>query len=242
MIRLLDAEDSIFDGLVALEWRRYLCAMWMVCEEFRVLYEDRSSGAERSQLSATLEALRQAVMTGEAAGAGMTESWRFWSAILDERGDQLEAGQWNAWAVLRDLSAEVAGSAQRFEGAGRVYLATRDRWGESGNGPVFENPDAEIEDSSGLAQRLSLLGRLVADISTMPESQLQEDGWDPAAIQRRILRLLGAVTQGASGVPVSIMMFLLSRMVESHDSNALRVVLFALSHVCVWCEGGSDVQ
>lgn len=89
--------------------------------------------------------------------------------------------------AFRDLAAEVAGTSERYGAAERVDLAATDRWRESWEGPINEDPNEEVDDSSPMARVLTLLDRTVTGVAGMPESGLREEGWDPANVRTRLL-------------------------------------------------------
>lgn len=192
VMRVEDAADSIYEGLRAMDWRRYLCAMWIVCGELRTVYDDRWSAAERSLMTSTLQVVREAVMAGrvpdEVSGQAADLSER-WQVFTSEHEDEVMPGQWNAWMVFRDLAAEVAGSSWRYEAAERVDLAATDRWRESFTrpGPIRDDPDEEADDASPMARMLSLLQRVVKGVAGVPEELMRREGWDPVNLQNRLL-------------------------------------------------------
>lgn len=190
MIRVEDVADSIYKGLRALDWRRYLCAMWIVCGELRTVYDDRWPDAERSLMASTLEMVREVVMAGRATAEVSNRAADLsgrWQVMTDQDEDKVMPGQWNTWVVFRDLAAEVAGTGERYEATERVDLAATDRWRESWEGPIYDDPDEEVDDSSPMARVVTLLDRAVTGVAGMPESGMREEGWDPASVRARLL-------------------------------------------------------
>lgn len=189
-MRVQGVADLIYNGLCGLGWRRYLCAMWLVCGELRSVYDDRWTDAERSLMASTLEVVRGAVMTGrvtEALSSRAEDLSRQWRVKTVAYQDEVLPGQWNTWVVFRDLAAEIAGTSKRYEAAERVDLAATDRWRETRQGPVLQDdPDEEIDDVSPMGRVLTVLDRSVTGVAGMPESDLREAGWDPANVRTRL--------------------------------------------------------
>jgi hypothetical protein len=197
-MRVLDAEVSVSEGLRGLDWRRYLCAMWILCGELRELYADRLTGAERSLMASALDAVREVTMAGEVTAdvarkaAGLYQPWK---VMITEREDEFEvmAGHLNTWLVFRDLVFELteAGRQYPYLAADRLTLAATDRWRESQElqpGPIIENPRAEVvDDSSPMARTLSLFGRVVTGVTEMRETEMREAQWDPVKVRVHLL-------------------------------------------------------
>lgn len=187
-MRVSDIEDSVYDGLRALDWRRYLCAMWILCGELRALYEGWLEDAERSLMASTLEIVRDVVIMGEVttdmarAAAKLSARWQAWRAERPGGLPWVTPGQWNAWVVFADLTAEVAGTRKRYEATERLDNAATERWREFQGRARFIDPDEEIDDASPMAQTLSLFQRVVAGVGHMPESE-----WDPVRVQAGLL-------------------------------------------------------
>ena len=188
-MRVEDTADSIYEGLRALGWRRYLCAMWIVCRELQAVYEAQVSDTERSLMAATLDAVREAVMGGENT-AGIAERAAdlrgLWQVMASERQDEVMPGRWNTWAVFRDLAGELAGTDPRYEATERIDLAATDHWREPRSGPIYDDPDEEVDDSSPMARTLSRLVRAVAGVTGMAELGMREAGWDPVSVRVRL--------------------------------------------------------
>lgn len=189
MTRVDDAAGAVYEGLRALEVRRYLCAMWIVCGELRAVYEDRLSARESVLMASTLQVVRDVVIRGEATAdaardaAGLS---RQWGVMTSEREAGVMPGQWNAWMVFRDLASEITLSVPRYESAERVDLAATDRWREHLPGSLADDPDEEVDDSSPMARTLAFLTRAIAGVAGLSEARLREAGWDPALVQEEI--------------------------------------------------------
>jgi hypothetical protein len=63
-VRVFDVKNSVYEGLHAMDWRRYLCAMWILCGELRALNEGWLEDGERSLMASTLEVVRDVVIVG----------------------------------------------------------------------------------------------------------------------------------------------------------------------------------
>lgn len=187
-MRVWDTEESVYNGLRALDWRRYLCAMWILCGELRTLYEGWLEDAERSLMASTLELVRDGVIVGEVTAdmartaAKLSARWQAWLAERSCGLPFVDSGQWNAWVVFADLTAEVAGTCKRYEATERLDNAATERWREIQGRARFIDPDEEIDDASPMAQTLSLFQHVVAGVGQMPESR-----WDPVEVRARLL-------------------------------------------------------
>lgn len=194
-MRVQDAEDAIYDGLRALEWFRYLSAMWIISGEIWELYAERLTGPERSLLADSLAAIRAAalereVTEGMASAASTLAS--AWEAMIPaqtappEHMGTLAPGHWNARVVLADLMGEIAGTCDRYAGAERVDNAATMRFDEesrSGNHPVRRRPGGEIDDASPKAQMLSRIEAVVTGMARLPD----DDDRDPLQLRARLL-------------------------------------------------------
>jgi hypothetical protein len=184
------AADSIYEGLRALDRRRYLCAMWIVCNRLQAVYEDQLSDAERSLMAATLGAVREAVLAGEVSvdvGKQATDLYRHWQVMAVEQRADVAPGQWNAWAVFRDIASEVAGASQLYEATERVDLAATDRWRESRQWPIYDDPNEEVDESSPMARTLNYLDQAVKGVAGAAELEMRKAGWDPVKIRVQLL-------------------------------------------------------
>jgi hypothetical protein len=138
-------------------------------------------------MASTLESVREVVVAGEVTAdlaRGAAELSARWEALFTERdGDPFVlGGQWNAWVVFADLTAEVAGTRKRYEATERLDNAATMRWREPLGRARRIDPDEEIDDASPMAQTLSLFERVVAGIAQMPKSK-----WDPATVRTQLL-------------------------------------------------------
>jgi hypothetical protein len=187
-MRVSDVEDSVYEGLHAMGWRRYLCAMWILCGELQTLYEGWLEDAERSLMASTLEMVRDVVIVGEVttetsrAAADLSGRWQAWRAERPSGLPWVNPGQWNAWTVFAELTGEVAGTCKRYLATEWLDSAATERWRELQGRARFLDPDEEIDDASPMAQTLSLFERVVTGIGRMPESE-----WDPVKVQTRLL-------------------------------------------------------
>jgi len=185
-MRVWDAKKSIYNGLRALPRRQYLCAMWILGDELRSLYSDRTADSEQSLMSGTLDAVREVAITGgataEAAGRAAELAGR-WKRLIGERENEVLPGQWNAWVTFESLAAEVAGTAGQYEATERLTLAATERWREPYPGRARRiDPDEEIDDASPMARTLARFRRVVEGISKMPQWS-----WDPVRVREQIL-------------------------------------------------------
>ena len=187
-MRVDDVTGAVYEGLRTLDMRRYLCAMWIVCGELRAVYEDRLSAAERELMASTLHVVSDVVIRGEARGVARDAERlsRQWNVMTTEREAEVMPGQWNTWMVFRDLASEVTATRPRYESAERVDLAATDRWREHLPGPLLDDPDEEIDDSTPMARTLAFLEQAVVGVAGLPDKRLREVGWDPVRVQEEI--------------------------------------------------------
>lgn len=188
-MRVDDATTAIYDGLLALDSRRYRCAMWIVCGGLRSVYEDRLSAAEDALMASTLDLVRNVVIHGEVAAStarGATDLSGRWTAMTLKEEAHVMPGQWNTWAVFRDLASEIARTVPEYEAAGRVDLAATDRWREDLPGPLWEDPDEEIDELSPMARSLAFFMQVVAGVAELPDTRIRSVGWDPLQVREMI--------------------------------------------------------
>jgi hypothetical protein len=183
-----EVEESVYEGLRAMGWRRYLCAMWILCSELRTLYEGWLEDAERMLMASTLAMVRDVVIVGQVTtktsrdAAALSRRWQAWRSERPSGLPRVNPGQWNALAVFADLTAEVAGTCPRYQATEWLDSAATERWREFHGRARFLDPDEEIDDATPLAQTLSLFQRVVAGIGHMPESEQ-----DPVKMQAQLL-------------------------------------------------------
>jgi hypothetical protein len=185
-VRVTDAQNLIYDGLCALDWRHYLCAAWIVCGELQELYAERLTADESAVITSTLDVLRACAIEGGPntdtvrIASGLYERWQL---LITERKREVRSGHWNTWVVFRELAAEVAGLSEHYSAAERVELAATKRWREEQRGPRYLDPDEEIDDDSPMARTLASLIRIVSGVAALSDSAISEAGWDPLAVQ-----------------------------------------------------------
>lgn len=194
-MRVWDTENAIYDGLRALEWYRYLSAMWIISGELRDLYADRLTESERSLVSDSLAAIRAAVLEHEVTEGTASSASALalaWEPMIPDQTvphDQmgaLSSGHWNARVVLADLMGELAGTCDRYAGAERVDNAVGMRFDEKprpDGRPIRRRPDEEIDDASPKARMLSRIEAIVTGVARLPD----DDERDPARLRARLL-------------------------------------------------------
>jgi hypothetical protein len=186
MMRVSDSDSTIYDGLRALDWTRYLRAMWIICGELRVLYQDRLSEREHSLMDETLGLVRQVAMTGVVTGVRSQQAVRLrtqWETLMSQREGTVKAGQWNTWVAFGELCGEIAGSYDRYASCEMLYIAATDRWREKvrpDGRPIPMTGDEEVADDSPMAQMLRRLSRVVSEVGNSNDT-------DPAEIRAGIL-------------------------------------------------------
>lgn len=160
-MRIYEMQGAIYHGLRDLEWRRYLCAMWIIGRELETSYQHGMSDRERALIGATLDAVRAtstvgAVTPETASSAG--ELAVGWEELMDEPENET-AWQYQAWYVFSDLTAELSGASNHYDGAEMVDMALVHWWRlriATGRHPIrINDPDEEAADDSPVAQLLS---------------------------------------------------------------------------------------
>lgn len=172
------AKMSVYDGLRALPWERYLVAMWLISREVRAPYESRLSDSERALMNSTLNTVRRFVEEGSEIPVVVSarDLAADWSGLLERRGESVMPGQWNLWSTFMDLAAELGGGAARYSAAERVGLAATEIWREPYQGRARRiNIDEEIDDASPMAQTLAKLNRVVNYIRDAPQLEASLD-------------------------------------------------------------------
>jgi hypothetical protein len=185
-MRVKDAEDSIYEGLLGLAWRPYLAAMWILCGELQTLYADEFSDAERSLIPRTMNVVHDAAATGASAqlareAAELSEAW---GNVRSEREDEASSGLMNVWATFDGLVREVAGITRRYDGAEWVTNSVIEPWREANHrnqGPVLLDPNAEVADDSPTARTLMLFQHIVAEVARAQAGDL-----DPRHLRAQI--------------------------------------------------------
>ena len=187
-MKVRDAKNSIYNGLCAMEWYRYLRAMWIVCGELADLYGDRAGDLDRTVITATLGLVRSVAVAEDVS----EESFRLardlgarWGRIIDVGEDNVFPGQWNMWMVYGMLSSEIAGDCDPHFAADRVNNALTGRFMErphtDGQNIRLVKRAAEIDDGSPMGLLLARIQRIVAGVARMPDTIK-----DPAAVREQL--------------------------------------------------------
>jgi hypothetical protein len=188
MVNVWDARVAIYDGFRALEWYRYLRAMWVVCGELQELYLSRPSGYGRSLEAETLDLVRQvAIMenvTSEAS-SGSGQLYRRWDKLFSAQYDSLECGEGHLWRVFVDLTGEIADSRLRYRACEWINTAATQVWIESSSHPAGEpigidNPYDEADENSPMMLTLARVKYIVDRVAVAEEV-------DPAGLKRKIV-------------------------------------------------------
>jgi hypothetical protein len=175
-VRVRDVEKSIYDDLRAMEWFRYMRAMWMIGAEIQGLYEEGAAEQEQSLIAETLEVIRSVSVSEDISLESFQKASDLddrWERMIDE-GSALP-GRWNAWMVFGMLMSEIAGHGNPHLGAERVYLALTmcfkegRRTGGRKEGRI-SGPAEEIDEESSMAHVLTHVSRIVVGVPGIPES------------------------------------------------------------------------
>jgi hypothetical protein len=184
-VRVFDAQNAICDGLIALSWRRYMCAIWILGVELRRLYADEMSDGETSLAVATLNVVRDVGASGNSARRRLqaADLAAQWGQVITEGEQRASGGLLNAWMTFEGAAGEMAGEFSHFYAADWVVGAAVRRWREpNSRGLRRVDRDEEIADDSPMAQTLARFELIVSGVANASESEL-----DPATLQARIL-------------------------------------------------------
>lgn len=181
-MKVWDAKFRVFDALRAMDWRRYLCAMWVLSAQLRILYNEQMSDLDAPLAEATLDVVREVVAAGSAAGkeARAAELASRWDTVITEGERVASGGLMNTWTTFEGLATEIAGSANRFYAADWVMGAATNRWRDPGQRRVGRSE--EVSDDSPMARTLIDFERVVAIVAEVSEERL-----DPVALKEQIL-------------------------------------------------------
>ena len=173
-MRVNDAENAIYEGLLRLDWRPYLAAMWILCGELQTLYAAEFSDAERSLLSPTMDVVREVAAAGESAQLTRqaTELAEAWRDVRNEREPEASSGLMNVWATFEGLVQEIADITPRYDGAEWVTNAVTAPWWEADHHnhvPIWLDPNAEVADDSPTASTLALFQHIVVEVARAKE-------------------------------------------------------------------------
>jgi hypothetical protein len=175
---------SINRGLRAMEWQRYLSAMWIICGELQDGFSDELGKADSPLIVSTRELIREVVL-GRANYAGdasaLYASWEQQCAHEDE----VSHGLATFWALCRDLVSEVIGDTGKHYASSWIGNAVRERWRTPEERirvefPVWD-PAEEIDDASPLGKFIELLQRIVTSAA------LYSGDLDPVLMREEIL-------------------------------------------------------
>jgi hypothetical protein len=184
-MRVYDAADSVYSGLVALPWcPSYLAAMWILCAELQSLYAAWISDDEVPLMASTMDLVREVVIAGESPRSAV-RAWELaaaWEPVIEARENEEPCGPLNVLATFEALAQEIADPAGRYDSANWAANAAEQRWRDWDDpGSVYLDPDEQADDSSPTAQTLVLFGRVVSAVTA-----LQGPEWDPVPIRARI--------------------------------------------------------
>jgi hypothetical protein len=165
-VRISNMEASIRRGLRAMEWRRYMAAMWIICGELQSAFADELGGADLLLIMSTRELVRNVargvVNDGDEGASELAGAWLECCA----HEDQVSKGLACFWAVCQYLVGEVTGEIGKNRGTAWLFNVVRDRWRtpeeKMRNAFPIYDPKEEIDDSSPLGKFLNLLQTIVA--------------------------------------------------------------------------------
>jgi hypothetical protein len=130
-VRVRDQEKAIYHGPRALEWYRYLSAMWIISGELRDLYADRLAGPERSLLADSLATVRTAVLEHQVTQGTASDASRLnlaWEALIPDQlvpPDQLGAIPDHRGRRRGRLPVEASRRSAAFTMSRRILLLRR---------------------------------------------------------------------------------------------------------------------
>jgi hypothetical protein len=184
-MRVWDKEDLIYDGLRALNWRRYLAAMWILCDDLRSFFADKHIDVEDRLMASTLELVREVVINGypEQSVTKAAKLAATWADIYTERQDEVLGEVLNAWATFEGLCQEIAGKTGLYYASDWVTKAATQRWRIPTGRSRYVDRNEEIDDDSPMAQTLTLFEHIVTKIAVWQGTE-----WDPVNIRSQILQ------------------------------------------------------
>lgn len=166
-VRITDMEASIRGGLHAMEWRRYMAAMWIISGELQSVYADELGDADSPLIMSTRELVRNVARgvlnDGDESARELAGAWLECCAHEDE----VSTGLACLWGVFQYLVGEVTGETDKNRGTW-LFNVTRERWRtpeeKMRNEFRIYDPKEEIDDSSPLAEFLKLLQTIVTSV------------------------------------------------------------------------------
>jgi hypothetical protein len=186
MVKVWDARKAVYDGLGALEWHRYLRAMWIISGQLQDLYSQRLSRYDRSLEGETLDLVRRVALMGESPDADVIAAGLHgrWKELLSSHGEYMGAGERNTWLVLRSLAGEISDSRRHYGAREWVNTAATRIWMEQerplGLPMWINNPNQEAGADDPIMLTLSRLKHIIDEVA-------MADELDPAELKQRIL-------------------------------------------------------
>jgi hypothetical protein len=167
-VRVTDTIKSIRRELRAMEWRRYMATMWIICGELQNAFADELRDADSLLIMSTRELVRNVargvVNDGDEGASELAGAWLECCA----HADQVSTGLACFWAVCQYLVGEVTGEIRKHDGTAYLFNTVRERWRTPEQKMRSEfaiwDPKEEIDDSSPLGKFLKLLQTLVASV------------------------------------------------------------------------------
>jgi hypothetical protein len=196
-VNVLDISNSVCSDLGDLDWRRYLTAMWIICDVLRSLYSEELLSGENLLMVSTLELVRDTALTAETKDeANRTEYlvtraenlYQDWDGLFTCYGEQTSVGLTYARATFRAICQEIGGTTRPdgYDDARQFApgaVAERRRMAPPGRpGPIWINNPSEVVDNSDPDLRILLsFQNIIADIA-----RAQPPKWDPRQIRIQI--------------------------------------------------------
>jgi hypothetical protein len=184
-MRIRETAGSIYSGLAKLPWRpSYLAAMWILGGELQSLYASWISDDDIPLIASTMDLVREVVITGESPRAAVRarELAAAWEPVAEARDVGASGGLMNVLATFEGLVLEIAYPAGRYDSANWAAKAVENRWRDWADpGPLYLDPDEQADDSSPIAQTLTLFLRVVSEVAAWPGPD-----WDPVRIRGEI--------------------------------------------------------
>ena len=177
-MRIWVVENAVYDELRAMEWYRYLCAMWMIGGELLQIYDDRMDDSERHAVVATIDLMyacaKSVKVSAESSEAGR-ELGVEWDRIIDEGENSALPSQLAMWLVFCMLAAEISGESPRNSAVEQVNSALTERFREKPRVDGRRNiqvidPAEEIDDDSPMAILMRRVQRIVDEVPKVPGS------------------------------------------------------------------------
>ena len=124
-MRLLDLGLSVQRQLRDLPYPAYLLAMSVIGQELQQVYADVLPGESDLLAGQTVEAVKTAYLSGDAAGDGAWQVHQRWERLIEDPATDGPLGMFSAMYVFDTLACELAGKTRPRAAVGQVTNAAK---------------------------------------------------------------------------------------------------------------------